>query len=57
MSTKTLIYIGIAVGGLAGGYIGSLLDHGNPFGAWGIILSTIGGFAGIWAGYKVGTNI
>jgi hypothetical protein len=57
MSTKTLIYIGIAVGGLIGGYLGSLMDHGNPFGAWGIILSTIGGFAGIWAGYKLGQNL
>lgn len=57
MSTKTLIYIGITVGGLLGGFLGSLLDHGNPFGAWGIILSTVGGLAGIWAGYKVGTSI
>lgn len=57
MSTKTLIYIGIAVGGLIGGWLGSMLDHGNPFGAWGIILGTVGSFAGIWAGYKLGQGI
>ena len=57
MSTKTLIYIGITIGGLAGGWLGSMMDHGNPFGLWGILLSTVGGLAGIWAGYKVGTSI
>lgn len=57
MSTKTLIYIGITVGGLLGGWLGSLMDHGNPFGAWGLLLSTVGGLAGIWAGYKLGQSI
>ncbi len=56
MSTKTLIYIALTVGGLLGGWLGSLLDDGNPFGAWGIILGTLGGLAGIWAGYKAGTS-
>lgn len=56
MSTKTLIYIGIAVGGVIGGYLGSLLDGGNFFGVWGIIGSALGGFAGIWAGYRLGSN-
>lgn len=56
MSTKTLIYIGIAVGGLTGGCLGSLLDGGNIFGFWGIIFGTLGSFAGIWAGYKLGSS-
>ena len=56
MSTKTLIYIGITLGGLIGGWIGSKLDGGNPFGMWGILFSTIGGFIGIWAGYRLGQN-
>lgn len=56
MSTKTLIYIGIFVGGILGGWLGSLLDNGNMFGLWGIAGSTLGGFAGIWAGYKIGSS-
>lgn len=57
MSAKTLIYIGILVGGLLGGWLGSLLDGGDIFGVWGIILGTLGSFAGIWAGYKLGSSI
>ena len=56
MSTKTLIYIGITVGGLLGGWLGSMIDQGNPFGLWGILFSAVGGFAGIWAGYKLGSS-
>lgn len=57
MSTKTLIYIGIAIGGIAGGWLGSKLDHGNIFGLWGILLSTLGGVAGIWAGFRIGNSV
>lgn len=56
MSTKTLIYIGIALGGLIGGWLGSLLDGGDMFGMWGILLGTVGSLAGIWAGYTIGTH-
>jgi hypothetical protein len=54
---KTFIWVGIVVGGLVGGGIGSLLDHGNMLGAWSLILSTIGSLAGIWAGYVAGTYL
>jgi uncharacterized protein YcfJ len=54
---KTMIWIGITIGGLLGGWLGSLLDHGNFFGIWGILLSTIGSVAGIYVGYRVGQNI
>ena len=54
---KKFIYLGVTVGGLIGGWLGGLLDHGNYLGAWGIILSTLGSLAGIWAGYKVGRSI
>lgn len=57
MSAKTLIYIGITVGGLLGGWIGGMLDGGNMFGAWSIILGAVGSLAGIWAGYKISTII
>ncbi len=55
MTTKTLVYLGIALGGLTGGWLGSFIDNGNPFGLWGILFSTIGGLIGIWLGYKIGT--
>jgi hypothetical protein len=54
---KTMIYIGVTVGGIAGGWIGSLIDHGNIFGAWGILLGGVGSIIGIWAGYKIGQNL
>ena len=54
MSTRTLIYIGIAVGGTLGGWLGSLLDDGNFFGMWGIVLGAVGSLLGIWTGYKLG---
>lgn len=52
---KSLLYIGAGVGGAAGGWLGSLLDHNN-FGIWSIIGSTIGGLAGLWLGYKLATR-
>lgn len=52
MSKKTLIYIGIAVFGGLGGYLGSKLD-GNAFGIWGILGSTVGGLFGIWVAIKL----
>jgi hypothetical protein len=57
MSPKTIVLIGASVGGIGGGYLGSLLDHGNGFGLWSILLSTVGGIAGIIAGYKINQNI
>jgi hypothetical protein len=54
MSTKTYIYIGIAIFGSIGAWLGSLIDNGNIFGLWGILLSTVGGIIGIWAGYRLG---
>lgn len=58
---KLMIFLGITVGGAFGGGIGNLLDHQSffnltNFGGWVILFSTIGSFAGIWAGYKVGKN-
>jgi hypothetical protein len=57
MSRKTLIYIGIAVGGVIGTWLGAKFDNGNLFGIWGIVLGTVGSFAGIWAGFKLGSNL
>ncbi|HSX23837.1 MAG TPA: hypothetical protein VLE74_01935 [Candidatus Saccharimonadales bacterium] len=54
METKHLIYIGIFVGSTIGGLLGSVFDHGGGLGMWTLLLGTIGSFAGIWVGYKLG---
>jgi uncharacterized protein YcfJ len=51
--SKGLIYTGATIGGLIGGVIGGKIDGGSLFGWWGIILSTVGGLAGIYIAYKV----
>jgi hypothetical protein len=53
---KAAIYISLTIGSIIGGWLGSLLDHGNFMGVWGIIGGLIGSVAGIWAGYKISTN-
>ena len=50
---KSVVYIGATIGGVAGSFLGSFLDHGNYFGFWGIFLSLVGGLAGIWAAFKL----
>lgn len=52
MSPKTLIYIGMAVGSAVGGLIPSIWGAG-VFSMSSTILTAVGGFAGIWAGYKL----
>jgi len=53
METKTYIWLGVVVGGVAGGLLGSALDHGNALGLWTLLLSSVGSVVGIWAGYKM----
>jgi hypothetical protein len=53
---KKFIYFGATVGGLLGGWLGTILDKGNGLGGWSIFLSTVGGLAGIWVAYKVAQN-
>lgn len=47
-----MILIGITVFGTLGGWLGASFDHGNWLGGWSILLTAIGSFFGIWAGYK-----
>lgn len=53
---KLMIFIGVTVGGLLGGWLGGVMDHGNMLGGWSIALSTVGSLVGIWAGYKAAQN-
>lgn len=49
---KLMIWIGITVGGLVGGWIGAMFDHGNALGGWSILLGGVGSLVGIWVGIK-----
>jgi hypothetical protein len=52
MNSKSLIWVGIFVGSTLGGFIPEL--WGASFLSFeSIIFSTIGGIAGIWAGFKL----
>ncbi len=53
MESKKLIWFGVAVGSAIGGYL-PLLWGGNLFSFTSIILTAVGGIAGIWVGYKLG---
>jgi hypothetical protein len=52
MERKKLIWIFMAIGSYAGGYIPSLWNAGM-FSIWGILLSAVGGIAGIWLAFKM----
>ena len=49
-----MIFLGIAVFGTLGSWLGAIVDNGNWLGAWSILLGAAGSFFGVWAGYKAG---
>ncbi|HSX42480.1 MAG TPA: hypothetical protein VLF59_00155 [Candidatus Saccharimonadales bacterium] len=51
---KKFISLGILIFSSLGGWLGTVMDHGNGFGGWAILMTTIGSFLGIYVGYKVG---
>jgi hypothetical protein len=53
---KLIIFLGIAIFGTLGGWLGAALADGNWLSAWSILLSTVGSFVGIWIGFKAGQN-
>ncbi len=53
MSRKSLIFWGMTIGSLVGGYIPTLWGA-SILSMSGILLSGIGGFVGIWVGYRFG---
>jgi hypothetical protein len=53
MEQKKLITMFMFIGSIVGGYIPSLWDA-SLFSMSSLFLSALGGFLGIWAGYKLG---
>ena len=56
MGAKQMVWIGAIVGSTLGGLLPGLW-HASMFSMWGFVFSTIGGLAGIWAGWKVGQRL
>jgi len=55
MSSKTVIYIGMIIGSITGGYIPVLFGAGI-FSYISILFSGIGGILGIWIGLKLSNS-
>jgi hypothetical protein len=53
---KTLIMFGALVGSCAGSYI-PVLWGGSVFSMSSLLLGAVGGFAGIWIGYKIAVRM
>ena len=56
MDLKKLCWIGAIVGSSIGGYLPELWG-GSMLSLSGLVFSMVGGFAGIWAGYRIGKSI
>lgn len=52
MNTKALITVGMIAGSALGGYVPCLWGA-DSFSLWSLALGMVGGFAGIWAGYRL----
>ena len=51
--SKKSIWIGMFVGSSIGGFV-PMLWHAGMLSLWGVVMSTIGGVAGIWIAYRIG---
>jgi uncharacterized membrane protein YeaQ/YmgE (transglycosylase-associated protein family) len=52
MNLKRWVWLGVTVGSAVGGYV-PLLWGESAFSITSMVLSFVGGVAGIWAGYKL----
>lgn len=55
MQDKTIILITTGLGGIIGGYIPTLWSA-SPFSISSLLLSAVGGFLGIYVGYRIVNN-
>ena len=53
--SKKSVYFGMFVGSTIGGLVPGLW-HAGLFSMSGIVMSTLGGIAGIWAAYRIGRH-
>ena len=52
-----MVMLGLLVGSTVGGFLGSAIGHNyTGLGGWSILLSAVGGIAGIWLGYRISRN-
>ena len=49
---KTIVYAGMTVGSLIGGYLPVVVFHTGALGMASLIGGTLGAIVGLWAGYK-----
>lgn len=49
---KTIVYAGATVGSFVGGYLPVVLFHAAALGLASLGMATVGGFLGLWLGYK-----
>lgn len=56
MSRKTLVWIGLSIGSLVGGYV-PLLWGADVFSFSPLLFSAAGGILGIWLGFKLGDGL
>lgn len=56
MSAKGMVWVGAFAGSALGGWLPSLW-HAPFWSMWGLLFSTAGGLAGIWAGWKLGQGL
>lgn len=54
---KLCIGLGVTVGGIAGAYVPYLWGDTDFLSGWSILCSVIGGFVGIWLGYKLAQRL
>jgi len=54
---KLMIFLGIGLFSIIGGWIGAAMSGGNWFSGWSLALSVVGSFFGIWVGFKAGQSL
>ena len=55
MGGKALIWVGLFLGSIVGGYVPTLFGQ-DLLSGWSILWSTVGSVAGVYIGYKVADN-